>query len=110
MDKATYEKYVKLDCWALRRLDYLRKHDHCEGCGRKKSDEIVLQVHHLTYERLGREEDRDLLAVCDECHRTFHKLPRATPPIWILQHANYMPDGEKKLLIRKWLPVERSIW
>lgn len=114
MDKETYEKYVKLDCWALRRLEYLRKHEHCEGCGKKidpvTHEKITLQVHHLTYERLGHELDGDLLAVCVECHRAFHKLPRATPPTWILQHASHMPESDKKLLIRKWLPVERSVW
>jgi 5-methylcytosine-specific restriction endonuclease McrA len=107
MDKATYEKYVKLDCWSLRRGEYLKRHCYCEMCGQSN---VTLQVHHLTYERLGREKDDDLVAVCVPCHRTFHKLPQGTPKTWMLQHREHMPDGEKKDLILKWLPPERSIW
>lgn len=40
----------------------------CEfGCGR-----AVVDVHHMTYERLGEELDIDLLAVCRECHTKIH--------------------------------------
>lgn len=28
-----------------------------------------LQMHHLTYERLGHERDEDLVLLCKECHR-----------------------------------------
>lgn len=31
-----------------------------------------IQVHHLIYERLGRELFSDLIVVCDECHETLH--------------------------------------
>lgn len=31
-----------------------------------------LDVHHRTYERLGRERDEDLLVLCRHCHDIFH--------------------------------------
>lgn len=99
MDKATYEKYVKTDCFSLRRIAYLKNHKWCEGCGQN----IPLQLHHLTYERLGRELDKDLLALCERCHRTFHELPGATPKLWITQHVDNMPDAEKRELVLSWL-------
>lgn len=34
-----------------------------------------LEVHHLTYERLGCEAPDDLLVLCGRCHATFHGLP-----------------------------------
>jgi hypothetical protein len=51
---------------------------------------MPVQVHHLTYENIGREKDEDLLAVCERCHRSFHDLPNATPKAWILQRVEYM--------------------
>ncbi len=40
----------------------------CEACG----DAPAAQVHHLTYERIGRELLFDLAAVCLECHKKAH--------------------------------------
>jgi 5-methylcytosine-specific restriction endonuclease McrA len=99
MDKENYKKYVKLDCWALRRSAYLKKHAWCEGCGQR----VPLQVHHLTYERLGRELDEDLFAVCEPCHKTFHRLPGATPITWVLQYISNMPVRKKLDLAIEWL-------
>src|SRR6266404_4544864 len=109
MDKTQYEKYVKTDCWSLRRQLYLKKHSSCEGCGQSveplniSGRPIPLEVHHLTYERLGRESDDDLLAVCNGCHKLFHGLPGATPKAWVVQLFDLRAEGQKKELIRKWL-------
>lgn len=107
MDKGNYQKYVKTDCWSLRRQMYLKKHPSCEGCGQSvqplSGKSLILQVHHLTYERLGRESDDDLLAVCEGCHRLMHGLPGATPKTWVTQLFAYRPEGPKKELMRKWL-------
>lgn len=81
MDKNTYEKYVKADCWQLRRDMFIRRFELCELCGHNKSS----QVHHLTYERLGCELDSDLVATCDGCHRAMHGLTGGTPLEWIQQ-------------------------
>jgi 5-methylcytosine-specific restriction endonuclease McrA len=32
-----------------------------------------LEVHHLSYARLGREELSDLITLCHECHKAVHK-------------------------------------
>src|SRR5262245_6720502 len=44
----------------------------CELCGRPTAVCGPLQVHHWTYKWLGCENDEDLVAVCDDCHCTFH--------------------------------------
>jgi 5-methylcytosine-specific restriction endonuclease McrA len=95
MDKSKYQKYVKTDCWSLRRQQYLKGHTSCEACGQR----IALQVHHLTYERLGSERDDDLLAVCENCHRMFHGMDGATPKTWAVQRLSYLPEGPKKELV-----------
>lgn len=38
----------------------------CQVCGRS---DVTLQLHHVTYERLGNERDTDLLVVCIPCHK-----------------------------------------
>ena len=81
MDKTTYQKYVKADCWQLRRDTFIRHFEVCELCGHNKSS----QVHHLTYERLGQELETDLAAVCERCHRAMHGLVGGTPLEWIRQ-------------------------
>ncbi len=61
--------------------------DGCEWCGfyllRDGSNEVngdlehmSLEVHHLTYERLGAERDEDLQALCWSCHEgiTEHEM------------------------------------
>lgn len=72
----------------MRRQKYLEKHGtQCELCGAQA--EFIsgpVQVHHLTYERLGAELDDDLVAACEQCHRTMHGLERSTPITWIRQY------------------------
>lgn len=41
----------------------------CQHCGRGN---CRLQCHHLIYDRVGRELDEDLIALCDECHQARH--------------------------------------
>lgn len=108
MEKATYQLYVKTDCFKIRRDAYIRNRQWCEGCGDGKAN----QVHHLSYERLGRELDQDLLAVCDRCHRAFHDMPGAYPKAWIIQRWEANPDSAKKQIILQQLRIttERSIW
>ena len=41
----------------------------CCTCGSRDK----LQVHHNTYERIGRELDSDTTVLCDDCHGLFHQ-------------------------------------
>jgi len=45
-----------------------RADGHCEVCGRR----APLDLHHLHYRTIGREEAGDLQARCRECHRAAH--------------------------------------
>jgi hypothetical protein len=62
-----YQTYIESPQWRHRRASFLKTHDRCERCrhrlGRWK------QVHHLNYNRLGRELDSDLQALCKRCHQ-----------------------------------------
>lgn len=62
---------------ALRAKVLTRAGGRCEGCGRVAAP---LEVHHLTYERLGCERLSDLTGLCGACHRRAHqRRPAHTP-------------------------------
>lgn len=64
-----YAGYLNSPQWRSKRaLVFTRSQGMCEGCGRREA----VQVHHLTYARVGREMLFDLAAVCMECHRAIH--------------------------------------
>jgi hypothetical protein len=72
-----YEKHLKSTQWKNVRLDLFRLRGRkCEACGKSSSR---LEVHHLTYERLGKELLSDLKIVCKMCHeKEDHKRARAS--------------------------------
>ena len=64
-----YSDYLQTPHWKSVRADALKRAGHrCQVCNRKGR----LEVHHRTYDRRGRELPADLIAICDNCHGTFH--------------------------------------
>ena len=64
----TYEQYLRSPEWRRKREQRLRLDGYvCQKCG-KTSKEYRLEVHHLTYERLGHERMEDLQTLCVLCH------------------------------------------
>lgn len=71
------EAYYQTPHWhavrvARRSLD----RDSCVACSAVE----CLQCHHLTYQRLFAEELRDLLTLCESCHRMVHESCRLKFP------------------------------
>lgn len=67
--RTRYRAYIQTSEWRTRRNRVLKLTGfRCERCGAKRE----LQVHHKTYERLGREPDDDLEVLCPDCHRGHH--------------------------------------
>lgn len=63
------EEYLSSDHWLATAKDArARAGQQCQDCGKKTR----LDVHHLTYARLGEELDADLMALCRTCHRARH--------------------------------------
>ena len=68
---SNYGKYLRTQHWKIRRLRALKKADNkCNRC----DSSIFLQVHHLSYDRLFAEEDRDLEVLCRSCHEKEHGI------------------------------------
>lgn len=65
-----YRQYIESDAWKRKRERRLI-HDgyRCKLCGSAKN----LQVHHVTYERLGFEQMDDLVTLCKDCHESVHE-------------------------------------
>ena len=60
-----YEARIKSAQWRNMRRDLIRwRGTKCERCGRI----ATLELHHKTYERLGRELTSDLELLCHSCH------------------------------------------
>ena len=69
-----YASYITSKKWQARRVSFFhtRGRRDCQACG--ATDDV--QVHHRTYERLGRELDSDMTALCQRCHDAVHRLHR----------------------------------
>lgn len=70
-----YRLYMQSEEWYEKRRQRIWVDEgRCTMCGRG-SDSTKLQVHHLTYARLGHEDVmKDLATVCPECHRRLHRF------------------------------------
>lgn len=60
-----YYDYIHSDEWKEKSARIREKQRGiCHLCGKQDK----LQAHHLTYIRLGKEKDSDLVGLCDNCH------------------------------------------
>lgn len=70
-----YQEYIHSDAWQRRRKRAIKRAGgKCQRCG----SEQRLEVHHLTYARLGKEPPADLMVLCHACHQAEH-TPRRDP-------------------------------
>ncbi|MSR87929.1 MAG: hypothetical protein EXS69_02080 [Candidatus Zambryskibacteria bacterium] len=66
-----YKEYIKSDAWFERRDIYFFTHEkNCVAC---ESAEHI-DLHHMTYDRLGSERDEDLIPLCKVCHDQYHTI------------------------------------
>lgn len=75
---AEYEPYLDSDAWDTKRKQRLALDGH--KCSRCQRDNVKLDVHHITYERIGRERMTDLISLCRRCHRREHGHDTSLPP------------------------------
>lgn len=70
LPSSEYQRYIRSGRWARTRKRYYKWHGrHCHRCGKRR---CRLELHHKTYERLGRERMSDLIALCEDCHHAAH--------------------------------------
>jgi 5-methylcytosine-specific restriction endonuclease McrA len=66
-----YKAYLNSKEWfAVRESLFVVRGKKCERCGSKEN----IQVHHIHYRNIFREQLEDLMVVCKDCHRKIHGL------------------------------------
>jgi len=84
----SYGGYLRSSHWRKRRRSFYRstRTKYCLICG----SDPPLQLHHLSYKRLGREPNEHLVALCDGCHVAVHKRVRSEPGLPLHDAAHKM--------------------
>jgi 5-methylcytosine-specific restriction endonuclease McrA len=71
--KAFYKSYLKSDTWKDKRLEAIQHYGSlCFGCKADLPYKLI-EVHHITYDRIGKEKISDLRIYCKSCHEAEHK-------------------------------------
>lgn len=64
----TYGQYIVSDAWRWFRAGWIERHGNFyRRCGQPGHE-----LHHVTYRRLGQEDDDDVMMLCRACHWAFH--------------------------------------
>lgn len=71
-----YQEYLAGDRWRNLKVRYAGAKACCCACKFKGS----LTLHHISYERLGREATGDLIVLCHPCHHRLHAFFDRTMP------------------------------
>lgn len=69
--KFSYARYRMSPQWQTLRRKVLKREGY--KCGYCKISNVRLDVHHLNYDRIGKERLEDLVALCQRCHATDHQ-------------------------------------
>jgi hypothetical protein len=73
----SYQEYLKSYEWIATRARALgRAERRCQVCNAGGH----VDTHHRTYERIGKEEDADIIVLCRACHTLFHDNGRLAKP------------------------------
>lgn len=89
--------YMASPEWKAKRKEKLQEvGQRCQGCS---SDER-LEVHHLTYERLGHERLEDLMVLCHTCHAAEHGHTPDAGPVAGLTAEDHVRRGIGPELLR----------
>lgn len=84
-----YLEYLKSDAWRERRASKLEASKfRCERCGEREG----LEVHHLSYDRLGQERTDDLIVLCKSHHWVADELRRGNDIDFDVEVGATLPD------------------
>ncbi len=91
----TYAEYLLSPMWQDFRTRYLRTEERvCLVCGGSR-----VQLHHLTYERLGREEFGDVVPLCQPHHEAVHN--------WLRKHKKCVGESDAAIKVLKRVKVPK---
>lgn len=94
----TYSEYLKSEHWRQRRKKFSAGHPiRCFVCGTRKRP---IELHHLSYDRLGDELDSDLVWLCQRHHSEAHKLVMSGKESLHTAHTQVAASARKSRLQR----------
>lgn len=68
-----YRSYMNSEAWEKKKQERIDIDKGCVMCGRPIEKIRLVNVHHVTYARLGRENvETDLCTLCGTCHKLIH--------------------------------------
>jgi hypothetical protein len=74
--RVDYNQYINSDEWRAKATAAKERASwRCQVCNRSK-EEVTLDAHHRTYERLGFEYEADITVLCRGCHGLFHEAKK----------------------------------
>lgn len=102
-----YEEYLKTPAWRTKRNHALRLAEfRCSVCGSRRN----LQVHHKSYERLGREWDQDLQVVCQTCHANHHDdVKTANEPVSLKLFIKLVSAAMHDMNVRTFSDISEAV-
>lgn len=77
IDSTTFGTYYDSTEWVNTRVRIMERDSHT--CQVEACNSHSECVHHITYDRLGCENDLDLISLCTECHLLIHRIQDASP-------------------------------
>lgn len=99
-DHSKFGTYYDSEQWVRTRTRILLRDDHlCQACHAPAEC-----VHHIVYDRLGQENDLDLISLCNSCHDKIHKEQRA------FHNLFRMPPWQIKRMRDSWAWRSDSIY
>lgn len=72
MQTQQYKDYMRSDEWEAKKQERIAIDGSCVMCGKPISRIRSVQVHHVTYARLGKNVLTDLCTLCGSCHKKIH--------------------------------------
>ena len=94
-----YVEYIGSEAWR-RNPARLKALSDADGRCRLCHGNGGLEVHHSNYERLGRELESDLIALCRACHREVTSFLRARRYLLVVpKRADVLPLRDGRVLL-----------
>lgn len=77
LKKIDYHEYIQSESWRQKATEAKERAGwRCQICNAHK-DEVTLDAHHRTYERLGNELPEDITVLCRICHTIYEETKKS---------------------------------
>lgn len=96
-----YQEYITSPRWRRLRNAYIVVYKSRCWCCTKQHHPRLLNLHHLSYERLGHEADGDLELCCLKCHNDIHATHKLSHPFQPLEVTSNIVREIKTAATRK---------